>query len=257
MAIDFHNDVNRYTYSGRRADVSWRDAMEGLLGPATGLDVVDIGCGGGTYSHAWLDMGARTVIGVDSSRPILSAAIEAAKDRPELTFMVGDACATGLADDSADLVFARALIHHLPDPAAAAAEAHRLLRPGGTYLVQDRTVEDVRLPGKAGHPRGWFFDAFPRLMGTELARRPTMEAQSAAMHAGGFAGAAAQQLWERRRLHTSRAEFLAEISARTGRSLLHDLDEGELAMLVTFLSDRLPDGPVSESDRWTLWSAQN
>ena len=73
MAIDFHDARNRRTYSDRDADASWRDALTALVDPA-GADVVDLGCGGGTYIRAWHEFGAATVTGVDFSRPILDAA---------------------------------------------------------------------------------------------------------------------------------------------------------------------------------------
>jgi 2-polyprenyl-3-methyl-5-hydroxy-6-metoxy-1,4-benzoquinol methylase len=48
----------------------------------TSADVVDIGCGGGTYLRAWHELGAATVTGVDSSGPILEAARESHGDLP-------------------------------------------------------------------------------------------------------------------------------------------------------------------------------
>lgn len=68
--------------------------------------------------------------------------------------------------------FERALIHHLrADRAALVAEASRLLAPGGTYLVQDRTPEDSSLPGSPDYPRGYLFERFPRLLAIENGRR--------------------------------------------------------------------------------------
>ena len=75
MPIDFHAAANRRTYSGRDADVSWREAVAALVDPVS-ADVVDVGCGGGTYTRAWHELGAATVTGVDFSGPILDAARE-------------------------------------------------------------------------------------------------------------------------------------------------------------------------------------
>jgi SAM-dependent methyltransferase len=121
VAIDFHDRANRATYSGRDADESWRKAVLGLVDPAS-ADVVDIGCGGGTYSRAWHDLGAATVTGVDFSGPILEAAREAHGELPGVGFRSGEATASGLPDASADIVFERALIHHVPDLVAVASE---------------------------------------------------------------------------------------------------------------------------------------
>lgn len=254
MAIDFGDPANRATYSGRAADASWRNAVTALVDPV-GAVVVDIGCGGGTYTRAWQELGAARVVGVDSSEPILGSARQAHGALPGVEFVHGDATATGLPDGCADVVFERALVHHTPDLPAVAAEAFRLLKPGGTVLIQDRTADDVARPGTSTHPRGWFFEVFPRLLDVENRRRPEPAALESALAAAGFAELRTTPLWEVRRRHADREDYLAEIAARTGRSILHDLDDAELRHLVDALRDRLPEGPLEESDRWTLWTA--
>jgi SAM-dependent methyltransferase len=252
VAIDFHDAGNRQTYSGRPADESWRQAVTGLV-QAAGADVVDIGCGGGTYTRAWHELGAATVTGVDFSEPILASARQEHGGLPGVGFRWGDATATGLGSGCADVVFERALIHHVPDLVPVASEAARLLRPGGVLLIQDRTPDDVAQPGSVIHPRGWLFEVFPRLAEIENARRPPLQAVTAALTSAGFDDITASPLWEVRRRYADRADYLAEIAQRTGRSILHDLTDGELAHLVDELERRLPAGPLVEQDRWTLW----
>jgi len=255
MAIDFRDPANRRTYSDREADVSWREAVARLVDPA-GAAVVDIGCGGGTYLRAWHELGAATVTGVDSSGPILDEATAGHGHLPGVAFQLGDAAATGLPDGCAGIVFERALVHHVPDLGAVAAEAARLLRPGGVLLIQDRTPEDVAQPGSATHPRGWLFEIFPRLLEVENGRRPTADAVAEALPPAGFAGVATTSLWEFRRRYADPEDYLAEIASRTGRSILHELDDVELADLVAELRRRLPGGPLVEQDRWTMWRAE-
>lgn len=60
---------------------------------------------------------------------------------------------------------------------------------------------------------------------------------------------------EVRRRYADREDYLAEIAARTGRSILHELSDPEPAELVAELRRRIPDGPLVEQDRWTLWRA--
>jgi SAM-dependent methyltransferase len=254
VPIDFHAAANRRTYSGRTADESWRSTVLRLVDPE-GADVVDIGCGGGTYTRAWHELGAATVTGLDFSAPILAAAEEAHGGLPGVTFRSGEAAATGLPDDCADVVFERALVHHVPDLVAVAVEAARLLRPGGVMLVQDRTPQDVGLPGSPTHPRGWLFEVFPSLLDVERARRPTIEMVAGALVAGGFGEVSTHRLDEVRRRYADREDYLAEIASRTGRSILHELSDDELATLVTELRRRLPEGSVVEQDRWTIWRA--
>jgi SAM-dependent methyltransferase len=54
---------------------------------------------------------------------------------PEVTGVVGDACATGLDTGSADSVLCSQVIEHVPDEHALAAEIHRLLRPDGWFYI--------------------------------------------------------------------------------------------------------------------------
>jgi ubiquinone/menaquinone biosynthesis C-methylase UbiE len=255
VPIDFHDTANRRTYSDREADGSWRAAIGGLVDPA-GAAVVDVGCGGGTYTRAWHELGAASVTGVDFSEPILEEARAAHGHLPGVEFRLGKAAATGLPDASADVVFERALVHHVPDVATVAAEAARVLRPGGFFLIQDRTPDDVAQPGSPEHPRGWLFEVFPRLLDVENARRPSDAAVRRALASAGFGAVTTTALWEVRRRYRDREDYLAEITRRTGRSILHELSDTELEHLVGELRARLAEGPVVERDRWTLWSGQ-
>ncbi len=64
------------------------------------------------------------------------------------------------------------------------------------------------------------------------------------------------RLWELRKTHDDRQGLKQDLTARTGRSILHDLSDDELAELILFIEKRLPaDGPIVEKDRWTVWSA--
>ena len=92
MPIDFHDTANRSTYSGREADASWREAVVTLLEPA-GAAVVDVGCGGGTYTRAWSELGAATVTGVDFSEPIPDAGSTGGADAGFDPHGLGQPCA--------------------------------------------------------------------------------------------------------------------------------------------------------------------
>ena len=252
--IDFHAEANRATYAQRVADAGWIEAIRRIVDPA-GKRVADIGCGGGIYSQAWHALGASDVVGVDFSAQMVAAACEKAAGQPGLAFRQGDAANTGLPAASRDIVFERALIHHLEDHAAAFAEARRLLVPGGCLIVQDRTPADTALPGAPDHLRGWFFERFPRLLSIENGRRPTTDAVEKALAAAGFRDIHACTLWEVRRTYTAFDELERDLAARTGRSILHALDDGELQTLIAFIRARIGNPPIVEKDRWTIWSA--
>ncbi|HEV2656679.1 MAG TPA: class I SAM-dependent methyltransferase, partial [Ktedonobacteraceae bacterium] len=187
MPIDFHSAQNRYTYAAREVDPAWRQAISEIAAVA-GRDALDIGCGGGIYTKALAQMGAAHVTGVDFSREMLQGAQEHCQGYDTITFKVGSALATGLPDERYDLVLERALTHHLkPEELSTCfAEARRLLRSGGVFIVQNRTPEDCSLPGNTTHVRGDDCERYPRLFAQEVARRPDSATMFAALQQAGF-----------------------------------------------------------------------
>jgi SAM-dependent methyltransferase len=93
--------------------------------------IVDVGCGEGTatYLVKRLDP-ANTVIGIDWS----AMALAQARARGVLVVQ-GGIDGLPLPDASVDVVIMSELIEHLVDTDAAAEEARRVLRPGGTLLL--------------------------------------------------------------------------------------------------------------------------
>lgn len=256
MAIDFHSKANRNTYATRRASAGWAEAIRRYIDP-NGKRIADIGCGGGIYSWMWHELGAREVTGVDFSGQMIGVAREQAAGLPRISFHQGDATATGLPSTSVDVVFQRALIHHLKSYEACFAEARRLLVLGGRLIIQDRTPADIQLPGSPEHIRGYFFERFPRLLAVEIGRRPTDVAVRQTLQAAGFSKTENSTLWEIRKTHESVEQLEKDLAARTGRSILHELSDSELAALISYIAERLPaNDAIVEKDRWTLWSAE-
>ncbi|HWF01122.1 MAG TPA: metalloregulator ArsR/SmtB family transcription factor [Caulobacteraceae bacterium] len=100
--------------------------------------LVDLGSGTGRMLTL-LGPRARSAVGLDLSRQMLNIArgqtSAAGLEGCELRH--GDILATGLAGEDADLVVVHQVLHYLTDPAAAVAEAARLVAPGGRVLIVD------------------------------------------------------------------------------------------------------------------------
>ncbi len=110
--------------------------------------VVDLGTGSGRMLTL-LGRKAKMSIGLDLSHNMLNIArsnvARAGLDKVELRH--GDIFATRLPEQSADLVLVHQVLHYLADPAAAVAEAARLVTPGGRLLIVDfapHTLEHLR-----------------------------------------------------------------------------------------------------------------
>ena len=106
---------------------------------------VDLGCGPG-YSTALLGdvVRPRALVGVDASEQFLDGARRLV---PRATFVAHDVTEAPLPSTPADLIYARLLLAHLPDPAAAAELWREQLTPGGRLLVED--LEGIDAPSGA------------------------------------------------------------------------------------------------------------
>jgi SAM-dependent methyltransferase len=106
-----------------------------LIGPATGLRILDVGCGDAALVVALARRGAR-VTGIDVDPNVLVAGRErAAADGVTPDLRQGDIRALPFADDSFDIVLAVTVLCFLDDAAQAVREMARVLRPGGHLVI--------------------------------------------------------------------------------------------------------------------------
>lgn len=117
---------------GPLAMLTWLAANRAaLIPPATrpGAVLLDLACGGGLLAPAAARLGYRHV-GVDVTESALR--IAAARG---VGVVRGDVARLPVADAVADVVLAGEILEHVPDPAVVVTEAARVLRPGGTLLL--------------------------------------------------------------------------------------------------------------------------
>ena len=143
------------TESFQKRGADW-DEMRALDLPAADVEIalldllprdmgrlLDIGTGTGQM----LELLAPRIsqgVGVDASRAMLALA-RARLSRPGLTHCavrLGDMYRLPIADGAFDHVMLQMVLHYAEDPAAALAEATRVLRPGGTLVVVDLAAHD-------------------------------------------------------------------------------------------------------------------
>jgi ArsR family transcriptional regulator len=122
--------------------------------------LVDLGAGTGRMLTL-LGGNARNSSGLDLSRQMLNIArgnvAQAGLNGCELRH--GDIFDTGLADGAADLVIVHQVLHYLGEPAAAVAEAARLVAPEGRLIIVDFAPHDLEfLRAEHRHRRLGFLD---------------------------------------------------------------------------------------------------
>lgn len=109
------------------------DTVGHRLGLRPGQVCVDIGCGyGSTARRLALTRGVRVTGFTLSTEQARYAAAHAA---PEVDIQVRDWLVNGLADASADAAWAIESSEHMVDKPRFFAEAHRVLSPGGRFVI--------------------------------------------------------------------------------------------------------------------------
>jgi 2-polyprenyl-6-hydroxyphenyl methylase/3-demethylubiquinone-9 3-methyltransferase len=158
-----------------------------------GAVLVDLGCGAGLLAPHVRDLGYRH-IGVD----LVTASLDQARGHA-VSPVRADVHAVPLSDESADVVSAGEILEHVTDPSTVVSEACRILRPGGTLVLD--TINSTamarfitvtvgeRIPG--GAPKGIHDPRLfvpPTLLVNECARH------GVELHVRGVRPAAAQML---------------------------------------------------------------
>jgi len=134
--------------------------------------VLDIGCGAG-YGSAELARSADAVTGIDIS-PDAVALARSSYAAPNLQFLAASATSIPFAAASFDLITCFEVIEHIHDWAALLAEARRLLRPGGQFVVSTPNKSyyaetRVQTGPNPFHVHEFEYDEFASALGAEFA----------------------------------------------------------------------------------------
>jgi ubiquinone/menaquinone biosynthesis C-methylase UbiE len=107
-----------------------------VVGSVRGLRILDLACGNGYLTRRWARQGAKTVVGVEASRPTLGFARRREQARPSgARFLERDASnLEGIPDAAFDLVVANMALQDIRDAAGTVKEVARVLAPHGRFV---------------------------------------------------------------------------------------------------------------------------
>lgn len=171
-------DTKHFAWQTRGVGFADREAdfLVGLVRDAK-RPLLEIGCGEGAnlfhLEAAASDRGL--AVGLDRSVGKLHFAASAV---PSARYACADGTALPYRDDSFETVLIRDVLHHLPTPRDTLAEAARVLRPGGTFVLAEPNAHNplIRLqmalvPAERGAARSdesWLRDLLEGLPLTDL-----------------------------------------------------------------------------------------
>jgi len=112
-----------------------------FLGGQTSKRLLDAGCGTGIYFDV-LSQFAEHIEAVDASPEMIHVARAYCKDTGLISIHphVGSAEALPYPNESFDTVIELDVLHHVPDLGKTLAEIHRVLQPGGRFLVFEPNI---------------------------------------------------------------------------------------------------------------------
>lgn len=112
-------------------------------GQVSGLQALDIGCGGGFLAEEFARLGC-DVVGVDPSTvSIETARSHAASSGLNIDYRVGSGEQLPVADSTFDLVYCCDVLEHVSDLDRVVSETARVLKPGAIYFFDtiNRTLQ--------------------------------------------------------------------------------------------------------------------
>jgi 2-polyprenyl-3-methyl-5-hydroxy-6-metoxy-1,4-benzoquinol methylase len=99
------------------------------------LEVADVGCGAGTQSLVWAELG-HNVHGVDINQPLLELAQQrAVVEGHQIDFRLGSSTQVPWTSDSMDVCIVLELLEHVDNWEACIQECARIVRSGGVLFL--------------------------------------------------------------------------------------------------------------------------
>jgi ubiquinone/menaquinone biosynthesis C-methylase UbiE len=144
---------------------AWMKVFAGHAPARRPLAVLDLGSGTGRFTPALARTFGGPVYGIEPAQSMRQVA-EQSSAHPAVTYLAGSAERIPLAADSCDVVLMYLVFYHVRDPATAAADIARVLRPAGRVLIRSTFADRM--------PDLWWHRFFPRAAEIEKEMFPTI-----------------------------------------------------------------------------------
>ncbi|MGE5328339.1 MAG: class I SAM-dependent methyltransferase [Deltaproteobacteria bacterium] len=114
--------------------------------------ILDLGCGFGDYSRFLYDMGAKEVVGIDSSEKMIEMA-EAQKGERNIAYYRMPIEEISFEKDSFDLVISNIVMHYIEDIDGLFSRVNKVLSPNGIFVFSSEHPTST-----ASYNLGWQVD---------------------------------------------------------------------------------------------------
>jgi 2-polyprenyl-3-methyl-5-hydroxy-6-metoxy-1,4-benzoquinol methylase len=146
---DTHYDWDGITWNRNFAELRTRDVAFMALGDVGGKNILDVGCGDGTYAFVLSKLGATvsgqdlSILGVESANQREYGETNSLKGK----FVCADATKLMFESETFDAVFSSDFFEHisLNTKREVIAEIYRVLKPGGIFVIKTPNLDYLRL----------------------------------------------------------------------------------------------------------------
>ena len=125
-------------YQSIRDDLSANKLIEmpqlfELIGNVTNLSILDLGCGAGGHDRKLIEMGAKSVVGIDLSSNMIHEAIKNTKSN-KIKYKVMSMNDIDQLEEKFDLVISSLAIHYVEDYDGLCKKVYNILNDGGRFV---------------------------------------------------------------------------------------------------------------------------
>jgi ubiquinone/menaquinone biosynthesis C-methylase UbiE len=244
VKVDYDARLHAVYAAGRQMSPdalrTWMEAFARYLPQSRPLAWLDLGSGTGRMTPSLARAFGGPVHGVEPSDKMRAHALAHAR-HPAVAYVAGSAERIPLPDASCDAALVFFVWHHVVDPAGAARELHRVVKPGGTLFVQANLSDRM--------PDVWWFRVMPEWKAVDAAQfRSEDEVTSDFTGAGWTLIARDEVTWLRSATLAEDVEKLKLRAVSAFERMSEEAAEAGFATIEAALRT-IPDGPQYETSQ--------